>query len=264
MCTQKKLSFFFKKRNFKRCFWLLNSFLATVRPSAWRGVCAAMKGILKYTLLMNIFCLENPHASHNAVNGSRGWSEASEMPRVQPWIQPCPLSVSSVQIHPQPPSGTGSPHLLGNLLRELPWEHPKCKLPAGHRRSSSQGLHHSQPIFCLHYTIFCGGTVWKKTNPKNQKPSILLCIHNHKGQIRGVQAHLILAFPAFHQVSRTAWYRDIYNTYICTQTFIWFACPEYEIVCLRTGLCFPYLFFFLFIFIIPWPFFVYPLFVIVT
>lgn len=24
---------------------------------------------------MNIFCLENPHASHNAVNGSTGWTE---------------------------------------------------------------------------------------------------------------------------------------------------------------------------------------------
>lgn len=84
----------------------------------------------------------------------------------------------------------------------------------------------------------------EKKKIQQPKTSIHLCAHNQKGQIRGVQAHLILAFLTFHQVSRTAWYRDIYNTYICTQTFIWFACPEYEIVCLRTVLCFPYFFFF--------------------
>lgn len=127
------------------------------------------------------------------------------MPRMQPWIQlPCPLpSVNELSLNAHtfctapdwqhPPAGEhatrtslGTSKIPNGLVgRE---EAGSCKA------ALSEITSFSQPIFCLHCTIFCGGCAWKK------KPQHTFCVHNQKGQIRGVQAHLILAFPNFHQL----------------------------------------------------------------
>lgn len=171
MCLGNKLPF---KRNYKCHFWLLNSFLATVRPSAWRGVCAVMKGILKYTLLINIFCLENPHTSHNAVNGSTAWTETflnaedatldTAPPTPLPPINTC--SKCTLR-HSRSQTQIGSTHLLGNMLRELPWVHPKYQTGLWAERnrllqSSSRRLHHAASQFSAYTAPFCAMRVWKK------------------------------------------------------------------------------------------------------
>lgn len=111
--------------------------------------------------------------------------------------------------------------------------HPNAKLPGG-QSSSCKAAPRDDIILTAHFlpTLhhFCGG-VWGKAQHT-------FCVHSQKGQRRGVPAHLIPAFPNFQQL-RTAWCMNLYNTYICTQTFIWSACLEYEIVCMRTVVCFP-------------------------
>lgn len=167
----------------------MNSFLATVRPSAWRGVCAVMKGSLKYTLLMNIFCLENPHASHNAVNGSRGWSGTLKCRGCSLGYSPALCQWAPFKFTLRHVLGLAAPTCWETCSENFPGYIQNAKLPAGHRRSSSQGLHHSQPIFCLHCTIFCGGSVWKKKKYNNQKPAYI-CVHTIKKAKLGVCKHI--------------------------------------------------------------------------
>lgn len=75
-------------------------------------------------------------------------------------------------MHPQPHSQIGSTHLLGSMLRELPWVHPKYQsalwadkeqAPA---KQLSQRLHHSHSQFSAYTAPFSVGCVWKKkTSP---------------------------------------------------------------------------------------------------
>lgn len=115
----------------------------------------------------------------------------------------------------------------------------------------------SQPIFCLHCTILYGGG-----GGGVKKNSIRPCVYNQKGQIKSVQAHPILAFPNFWEPS----FSQLLGTWIYTiHTY-----ARKHLFCLHAQNiklcvweeCYASLTYSLFIFIILWSFFVYPLFVI--
>lgn len=89
----------------------------------------------------------------------------------------------------------------------------------------------SQPIFCLHCTIFHGVCVWKK-------PPAHVRVHT---TIKKAKLGPNSSISKLHELRFSELLgMNIYNTYICTQTFIWFACLEYEIVCM----CYAFLTFF--------------------